>query len=100
MFVPRSRTYREAVMPLMWNVMVRNAELSTGEFTLVHAEAPLPLKVRRIAAVRFLAGSGTAERSAVVPSAFNQLVWRGHSPAYCAEPGALYPVTVPPMRSM
>src|SRR3954470_16665852 len=63
MLVPRRRTYCEAVTAGMRNVMVRNVEPSNLEVTGVQGEAPLPLNVRRIAALRFLAASGTTERS-------------------------------------
>src|SRR4051812_6697498 len=81
MLVPRSRTYCDAAIAGIRNVMVRNVEPSNGEVTWVHGEAPLPLNVRRIAALVFLAASGTTERSATVPSARSQSVLRGHSPA-------------------
>src|SRR6187402_3186500 len=81
MFVPRKRTYWEAATAGMRNVMVRNVEPSTGEVTAFQAEAPLLPNVLAIAAETFLAASGTTDRSAVVPSAFSQLVLRGHSPA-------------------
>src|SRR5260221_8430323 len=81
MLLPRSRTYCEAGIAGMRNVIVRNVEPSVGEVTLVQAEAPLPLNVLSSAVVTFLAASGTTDRSAVVPSACSQLVLRGHSPA-------------------
>src|SRR3954471_5384445 len=81
MLVPRSRTYCEAVIAGMRNVIVRNVEPSNGEVTALQCDAPLPLNVRTIAALGFLAASGTADRSAVVPSACIHAVLRGHSPA-------------------
>ena len=42
---------------------------TTAEVNDVHGVAPLPLKVLMTAAVVFLAAAGTADRSAVVPSA-------------------------------
>src|ERR1041384_881751 len=77
MLVPRSRTYCEAATAGMRSVIVKNVEPSNCEITAFQGEAPLPLNVRRIAALTFLAASGTIERSAVVPSACNQLVLRG-----------------------
>src|SRR5262245_15622918 len=87
MLVPRRRTYCDAVTAGMRNVIVRNVEPSNGEITVLHGEAPLPLNVRRIAALVFLAASGTTERSAVEPSGRSQLALRGHSPAYPGVPG-------------
>src|SRR5579859_1813419 len=82
MLVPRSRTYCDAATAEMRNVITRNVEPSTGEVTVDQAEAPLPLNVRRSAAVVFFAAVGTPERSAgIVPSSCNQAVLRGHSPA-------------------
>src|SRR5262245_21063147 len=79
--VPRRRTYCDAVTAGMRNVMVRNVEPSNCETTGFHGDAPLPLNVRTIAALTFLAASGTTDRSNVVPSARIQLRLRGHSPA-------------------
>ena len=79
--VPRRRTYCEAVTAGMRKVIVRNVVPSTCEVTAVQAAAPLPLNVRMIAVLVFLAAAGTTDRSAVVPSARSQLVLRGHSPA-------------------
>src|SRR5262245_58716970 len=81
MLVPRRRTYCEAETAGMRNVIARNVEPSNCEITGFHGDPPLPLNVRTIAALGFLAASGTTERSAVVPSACSQLVLRGHSPA-------------------
>src|SRR5678815_1402829 len=81
MFVPRRRTYCEAEAAGMRKVIVRNVEPSNCEITVFHGEAPLPVNVRRIAALTFLAASGTTERPAVVPSGSIQLALRGHSPA-------------------
>src|SRR6187402_1521653 len=80
-FVPRKRKYCEAASAGMRNVIVRNVEPSSGELTAFQAVAPLPLNALTMAAVTFLAASGTTDRSAVVPSALSQLVLRGHSPA-------------------
>src|SRR3954470_8671108 len=80
MFVPRKRTYCEAATAGVRNDIVKNAAPSTNDATLFQGLAPLPLNVFRIALETFLAASGTTDRSAVVPSAFNQLVLRGHSP--------------------
>src|SRR5262245_4201557 len=81
MLVPRRRTYCDAETAEIRNVMVRNVEPSNCEITVFHGEAPLPLNVLRIAALTFLAASGTTERSATVPSGCIQLALRGHSPA-------------------
>src|SRR6478609_2380610 len=80
MLVPRRRKYCEAVSAVVWNVMLKNALLSVAVSDF-QALAPAPLNVLITAALVFLAASGTAERSAVVPSALSQLVLRGHSPA-------------------
>ncbi len=81
MLVPRNRTYCDADTAGMRKVMTRNVLPSTNDVTALQGVAPLPLKVRRTAALTFLAASGTTDRSAVVPSAFSQFVLRGHSPA-------------------
>src|SRR5689334_22769730 len=82
MFVPRSRTYCDAATAGMRKVIVRNVEPSMGEIVLTQGEAPLPLNVLRIAALRFFAASGTPDRSGgVVPSACSQAVLAGHAPA-------------------
>ncbi len=64
----------------MWNVIVRKL-LPSPAVSDCQALAPLPLKVFKMAAVVFLAASGTTDKFAVVPSAFSQSVLRGHSPA-------------------
>ena len=61
--------------------MLKNVQPSTGETALFQPDALLPLNVFSMAAVGFLAASGTTDKSAVVPSALSQLVLRGHSPA-------------------
>ena len=78
--VPRRRTYCDAETAGMRKVIFRKVVPSTrGDRR--PAVAPLPLNVLMTAAVVFLAAAGTAERSAVVPSACSQSVLRGHSPA-------------------
>src|SRR5882724_10357957 len=77
-FEPRRRTYCEAATAGMVNDIVRNVLPSTNEVTGV--QPPL-LKVFSSAVEVFLAADGTAASVAVVPSAWSQLVLRGHSPA-------------------
>src|SRR5262245_65534751 len=67
MLVPRRRMYCDAVTAGMRSVIVRNVVPSMGETAVCHGEDPLPLNVRRIAVLTFLAASGTTDKSAVEP---------------------------------
>jgi len=67
---------------------------------LVQADAPLPLNVRSSAALRFLAASGTADRSRSCRLRVAKPCCAANRRRNPACPASGNPVTMPPMRSM
>src|SRR5262245_49033965 len=78
-FVPRRRTYCEAVTAWMRNDILRYV-VPSEPVTAVQGEVPAALNLRMTSALVFFAAAGTTSRLAVEPSSRSHAVLRGHSP--------------------